>query len=101
VSAKIGVYGDIAQTYLIRRVNGFSLQRQNELYSNNGQVGFRGFERVDGRIRNATRRASCRCRRRRREGGNTRWLRRRTRSRKARRSALRCAVDDGGDSVAG
>jgi hypothetical protein len=55
VSAKIGVFGDIAQTYLIRRVNGFSLQRQNELYSNNGQVGFRGFERVDGRIRNAVR----------------------------------------------
>lgn len=52
-NALIGVFGDIAQTYLIRRVNGFSLQRQNELYSNNGQVGFRGFERVDGRIRNA------------------------------------------------
>jgi HK97 family phage major capsid protein len=54
VSAVIGVFGDIAQTYVIRRVNGFSLQRQNELYSNNGQVGFRGFERVDGRIRNAS-----------------------------------------------
>jgi HK97 family phage major capsid protein len=52
-SAKSGVFGDIRQAYLIRRVNGFSLQRQNELYSNNGQVGFRGFERVDGRIRNA------------------------------------------------
>jgi HK97 family phage major capsid protein len=54
VSAKVGVFGDIGQTYQIRRVNGFSLQRQNELYSNNGQVGFRGFERVDGRIRNAS-----------------------------------------------
>jgi predicted phage gp36 major capsid-like protein len=32
---------------------GFALQRQNELYSNNGQVGFRGTERVDGRVRNA------------------------------------------------
>jgi HK97 family phage major capsid protein len=53
-SAKSGVFGDIRQAYLIRRVNGFSMQRQNELYSNNGQVGFRGFERVDGRIRNAT-----------------------------------------------
>jgi HK97 family phage major capsid protein len=53
-SAKSGVFGDIRQTYLIRRVNGFSLQRQNELYSNNGQVGFRGYERVDGRIRNAS-----------------------------------------------
>jgi HK97 family phage major capsid protein len=52
VSAKSGVFGDINRTYTIRRVNGFSLQRQNELYSNNGQVGFRGFERVDGRIVN-------------------------------------------------
>ena len=53
-NAKSGVFGDIGQAYQIRRVNGFSLQRQNELYSNNGQVGFRGFERVDGRIRNAS-----------------------------------------------
>lgn len=52
-SAKSGVFGDIRQAYVIRRVNGFSLQRQNELYSNNGQVGFRGTERVDGRVRNA------------------------------------------------
>ena len=52
-NAKSGVFGDIRQAYVIRRVNGFSLQRQNELYSNNGQVGFRGTERVDGRVRNA------------------------------------------------
>jgi HK97 family phage major capsid protein len=52
-NAKFGVFGDINQAYYVRRVNGFSMQRQNELYSNNGQVGFRGFERVDGRIRNA------------------------------------------------
>jgi HK97 family phage major capsid protein len=52
-NAKPGVFGDINRAYTIRRVNGFSLQRQNELYSNNGQVGFRGFERVDGRIVNA------------------------------------------------
>jgi HK97 family phage major capsid protein len=50
VSAKSGIFGDIRRGYTIRRVNGFSLQRQNELYSNNGQVGFRGFERVDGRV---------------------------------------------------
>jgi len=49
-SAKSGIFGDIRRGYLIRRVNGFSLQRQVELYSNNGQVGFRGYERVDGRI---------------------------------------------------
>jgi HK97 family phage major capsid protein len=50
VSAKSGIFGDIRRGYMIRRVNGFSLQRQVELYSNNGQVGFRGFERVDGRV---------------------------------------------------
>jgi len=49
-SAKSGIFGDIRRGYMIRRVNGFSLQRQNELYSNNGQIGFRGFERVDGRV---------------------------------------------------
>ena len=49
-SAKSGIFGDIRRGYMIRRVNGFSLQRQNELYSANGQVGFRGFERVDGRV---------------------------------------------------
>jgi HK97 family phage major capsid protein len=49
-SAKSGIFGDIRRGYMIRRVNGFSLQRQTELYSNNGQVGFRGFERVDGRV---------------------------------------------------
>ena len=53
-NAKSGVFGDISQAYVIRRVNGFSLQRQMELYSNNGQVGFRGYERVDGRVRNAS-----------------------------------------------
>lgn len=50
VSAKSGIFGDIKRGYKIRRVDGFSLQRQNELYSNNGQIGFRGFERVDGRV---------------------------------------------------
>jgi HK97 family phage major capsid protein len=49
-SAKSGIFGDIRRGYMIRRVNGFSLQRQVELYSNNGQVGFRGYERVDGRV---------------------------------------------------
>jgi len=49
-SSKDAIFGDIRQGYMIRRVNGFSLQRQNELYSNNGQIGFRGFERVDGRV---------------------------------------------------
>jgi HK97 family phage major capsid protein len=49
-SAKSGIFGDIRRGYRIRRVNGFSMQRQNELHSDNGQVGFRGFTRVDGRV---------------------------------------------------
>jgi HK97 family phage major capsid protein len=49
-SAKSGIFGDIRRGYMIRRVNGFSMQRQDELHSDNGQVGFRGYERVDGRV---------------------------------------------------
>jgi HK97 family phage major capsid protein len=48
-SAKVGVFGDIRQGYRIRRVAGVGLQRQNELHSDNGQVGFRGWDRVDGK----------------------------------------------------
>jgi len=49
-NAKSILFGNIKRAYMVRRVNGFSLQRQGELYSNNGQVGFRGFTRVDGRV---------------------------------------------------
>jgi HK97 family phage major capsid protein len=49
-NAKSMIFGDIRRAYAVRRVDGFSMQRQNELYSNNGQVGFRGYERVDGRV---------------------------------------------------
>jgi HK97 family phage major capsid protein len=52
-SAKSGIFGDIRRGYRIRRADGFSMQRQNELHSDNGQVGFRGFTRVDGRVVNA------------------------------------------------
>lgn len=44
------LFGNWAKAYLIRRVDGFHLQRQSELYSNTGQVGFRGWERVDGKV---------------------------------------------------
>jgi HK97 family phage major capsid protein len=44
------LFGDWKRTYVVRRVSGFSMQRQNELHSDNGQVGFRGFERVDGKV---------------------------------------------------
>jgi len=49
-SAKSLLFGDWKRSYMIRRVSGFSMQRQNELHSDNGQVGFRGQERVDGRV---------------------------------------------------
>src|SRR5687768_11362340 len=44
------LFGNWARAYMIRRVDGFHLQRQSELYSNTGQVGFRGWERVDGKV---------------------------------------------------
>src|SRR5215211_6657307 len=44
------LYGDFNRGYLLRRVNGFSMQRLNELYANTGQIGYRGWERVDGRV---------------------------------------------------
>ncbi len=44
------VFGDIRLAYTVRRVAGVSVQRLEEIYSDNGQLGFRARERVDGRI---------------------------------------------------
>jgi HK97 family phage major capsid protein len=49
-SAKSLVFGDFKIAYGIRRVNSVSIQRQDELHSDLGQIGFRGWARVDGRI---------------------------------------------------
>jgi HK97 family phage major capsid protein len=49
-NAKTMIVGDFSRGYWIRRVNGVFMQRQNELHSDNGQVGFRGYVRVDGRV---------------------------------------------------
>ncbi len=49
-NAKSILFGDFNRAYTVRRVNGFAMQRQNELHSDNGQIGFRGYERVDGRV---------------------------------------------------
>ncbi len=46
------VFGDLRR-YKIRDVRGFTLLRQNELYSGNLQVGFHGFARADGEYINA------------------------------------------------
>jgi HK97 family phage major capsid protein len=44
------VFADVRLAYAIRRVSGVSVQRLEELHSDNGQLGFRGRERVDGRV---------------------------------------------------
>jgi HK97 family phage major capsid protein len=44
------LFGDWQRAYMIRRVDGFHLQRLAELYANTGQIGFRGWERVDGKV---------------------------------------------------
>ena len=49
-NAKSLVFGDFKLAYGIRRVNSVSIQRQDELHSDLGQIGFRGWARVDGRI---------------------------------------------------
>jgi HK97 family phage major capsid protein len=49
-NAKSLVFADFRVAYTIRRVSGFSLQRQDELHADSGQLAFRGRERVDGRV---------------------------------------------------
>jgi len=44
------LFGDVRLSYTIRRVAGISVQRLEELHSDNGQLGYRGRERVDGRV---------------------------------------------------
>jgi HK97 family phage major capsid protein len=48
-SAKVIAFGDISY-YQIADRSKRTFQRLNELYSANGQVGFRGYERVDGKL---------------------------------------------------
>jgi HK97 family phage major capsid protein len=50
VSNKSLVFGDFQIGYGIRRVDGVELQRQDELSSDLGQIGFRARIRVDGRV---------------------------------------------------
>jgi HK97 family phage major capsid protein len=49
-SSKSMIVGNFARGYTIRRVNGVFMQRQNELHSDNGQVGFRSYLRLDGKV---------------------------------------------------
>jgi len=47
--AKTIVFGDW-ESFMIRQVNGYSLQRLNELYALHNQVAFIGFSRADSRV---------------------------------------------------
>jgi len=47
------VFGDMSGYYVADR-SGMSMQRLNELYAANGQVGFRAYRRMDGKVVDAT-----------------------------------------------
>ncbi len=49
-SARSVVLGDFHAGYTVRRVVGLGLHRQVELHSDNGQVGYRMFSRLDARV---------------------------------------------------
>ena len=48
-SAKSIAVGDFRLGYCVRRVDGISLQRQDEIASDSGQIGYRANWRIDGR----------------------------------------------------
>lgn len=50
--AKSVVFGDLSN-YTIADRSGVAMQRLNELYATNGQVGFRAFMRTDGKVTHA------------------------------------------------
>lgn len=45
------LFGDFSY-YVIRDVDGIAFQRLNELYAENGQVGFKAYHRTDGKLMN-------------------------------------------------
>ncbi len=49
-NARSVVVGDFQAGYAVRRVRGLGVQRQSELHSDSGQIGYRLFSRVDGRV---------------------------------------------------
>jgi HK97 family phage major capsid protein len=48
-SAKSLVFASMKEAYAVRRVQGIRVTQLTEKYSDNGQVGFKALERVDGR----------------------------------------------------
>lgn len=48
-NARSAAFGDWRYAYTVRRVRGVGVQRLLEIHSDNGQIAYRAFERVDGR----------------------------------------------------
>lgn len=48
-NARSAFLGDLSLAYTVRRVRGLGVQRQLEMHSENGQIGYRAFLRLDGR----------------------------------------------------
>ena len=49
-NARSVVVGDFSVGYAVRRVRGLGVHRQTELHSDSGQIGYRLFQRADGRV---------------------------------------------------
>ena len=49
-NARSVVFGDLSVGYAVRRVRGLGVQRQTELHSDSGQLGYRLHSRLDGRV---------------------------------------------------
>lgn len=49
-NAKSMIVGNFNRGYVVRRVDGVFMQRQNELHSDSGQVGFRAYLRLEGKV---------------------------------------------------
>lgn len=52
-STKGIVFGDLKQAYVVRKVKDFTLVTANELFAQNGQIGYLGWARYDGMVQNA------------------------------------------------
>jgi HK97 family phage major capsid protein len=48
-SAKSLLFGDFKRAYAVRRMRGVGVEKLVELYASVGQIGFKAYERVDGR----------------------------------------------------
>jgi HK97 family phage major capsid protein len=49
-AAKVAIFGDFAAGYVLAERSGMSVQRLNELYAEDGEVGFKAHLRVGGGV---------------------------------------------------